>query len=79
MGTVSTLPVAKLQHMFTERDALGTKLQTLAAFLITDEAQEVSQIEMSLLHRQLAAMSDYYDALNERISFYAIQGTTDAN
>jgi hypothetical protein len=60
--------VAYQERVIAERDELNTRLRKLGSFIDSEKFETVHVDERRRLLRQLVAMREYFDVLNERIS-----------
>lgn len=54
-------------RLLDERIDLEEKLDKLDAFLVSDAAEEIDEIQNALLHVQATAMNTYLQCLKERL------------
>lgn len=59
------------QRVIDEKAALGGKIEALAAFIGTHQERSLDTGERSRLGRQLRAMREYSNILEERIDHFA--------
>lgn len=57
-----------VQRMITERTELSTKCDALLVFLSGDIFKSLPKEKKDLMHEQYAAMREYLDVLDKRIS-----------
>ena len=57
-----------VQRMITERTELSTKCDALLVFLSGDVFKSLPKEKKDLMHEQYAAMREYLDVLDKRIS-----------
>lgn len=57
-----------VQRMVTERTELAAKCDALLAFLSGDVFKSLPKEKKDLMHEQYAAMREYLDVLDKRIS-----------
>ena len=57
-----------VQRMVTERTELSTKCNALLVFLSGDVFKSLPKEKKDLMHEQYAAMREYLDVLDKRIS-----------
>lgn len=65
-----TTPSTYQQRVIDEKAELDARLEKLAAFQASDAFAALALISQEHLEAQLVAMTDYSDALNERIELF---------